>query len=595
MRALLHDDEVERLRQIFAAIDGGQLEDAWAALDAWGDEAPYPVQVVRFALHNEGAALRALTRTDDRVALRLAVDLAQRAGLEPEAQTLLRTMLREPDADLLRRAVRPRVKARAYASALPLLERLAASGSKHDQRALAECLAGLGDPRTSAAWSFDPASASALRSYVRVGDWDALARSQEGRARLALYRGQALEAARLSEEPWVHAAASILQGRLADASPLLEHPSEDPEVLAWQGALLLRQGDVDAGRKRLDDAMAHAGRFHLPALLLRLLSEMEGDLALGEDFVAEEGPGLLGGEVREGLLELWGRDPIARAGTLAEVVLWLRRSVERLAGNYSPDATYLRDGELVRFRTQMSPREASRWALELIRVLTPEEVLAALDDASARYPKSSSPRVHRGELQLWLGNYTEAAQDFEAVLERHPGTRWAYIGLAAVRMLEGEVAESLRVHEEGVRVMGSAIGSIFIYRGEALLRAGRLREAAADFDEAVKQSPLRVSVWLNRALLAIERGEDAEADLAKFLSYAPVLISDAGGRHLFAGSRDGVREVLLHARTLMQGNRSSSCATYCVDGHLRLAVRPREGSYLLRRQELLEGVRRRLR
>ncbi len=608
----LRGEEAARLRRIVDAIDAGKLEQAWSDLDEWGHDAPLDALVARFAAHDEVGALAVLARRRDRLSRRVHVDLAQRLGLEPEAQRILDGLLAEgEDPDLLRRAALPRERARAWRSAVGLLRRLVAVDPSLDHRlAFARCLTRLGEGDAADAWVrlLPEAPAEAVAGLFEAGAFDRFDDAHRGaRARVALYRGELSEARRLGpDDALVLGAVEVLEGRGGERAlrRALDERPDDAEAWTWLGRALLARGEVDAGREALDRALALAGTFHFPALLLRLTSEMEQDLdslVRGEmpDRVANGGAGPIGAEVSAALVELWGRDPLADARDLPEVVRWLRRSVERLRGNLGPHATFVRDGALRRLRTRDSPREASRRALELVRVLPPAVAEAALDEVAARYPRSESPLVHRGELRLWLGRYEEAAGDFERALSIQPGTRWAYIGLGGARMLQGDLDEALRVQALGVRVMGSAIGSVFIYRGEALLRAGRLEEAARDLAEAERRAPTRLSAWIDRALLAHRRSDLAARDawLERLMAHAPALLGDAGGRHLWAGSRQDVPGVLERARAALRGNRSSSCQTYVApDGTLRLVGRPRlPQPRRVRRAELLAGVRRALR
>ncbi len=611
MRRLTPEDAA-RLAAIVADIDAGRLEDAWAAFDEWDKDAPLDALVARFAAHDEVGALGVLARRGDRVSRRVHVDLAQRLGLEPEAQRLLDALLAEgEDPDLLRRAALPRERARAWGSAVGLLRRLVAHVPSTAHRvALARCLTRLGQSAEAVdAWSrlLDEAPGPATEGLMEAGGFDTFGETHRAaRAKVALYRGQLDEARRLApDSALIVGAADLLEGRDGHVAlgRALEDAPKNAEVWTWWGRSLLQRGDVSAGRAALDRALSLAGTFHLPALLLRLTSEMEEDLAAlrrsgGLDRVAQGGARQIGAEVSAALGELWGRDPLATASSLPEVVTWLRRSLDRLQGNLGPHATFVRDGALVRFQTRESPREASRRALELIRVLPPEAVLAALDAVAERYPRSESPVVHRGELRLWLGHYDDAAADFERALSLQSGTRWAYIGLGAARMLQGDLDEALRVQRQGIAVMGSAIGSVFIYRGEALLRAGRLSEAERDLTEAERRAPTRLSAWIDLAILDHRRGDLASRDarVRRLMEHAPALIGDAGGRQLYAGSHRDLLGVLERARHALRGNRSSSCQTYfSPDGTLRLVGRPRlPRARRVRRDELLAGVRRAL-
>ena len=578
-------DEGE-LESLLTAGEAGRWETVWARLDGWED-APLEALIALFVFGDPAGSLNRLKeRAHERVAARVYVDLAQRVGLEPEAQRTLDHLLEEhADVDLLRRAVLARVRARAWESARPLARRLVElDDDPMHRRALAECLEGLGDDAAVDAWRALAPDPDALDALVRLGAFDAL------RALGEHARADRVEAL------WKGDPAAVDDALRSTSTP------DTAEAWTWRGEHLLREGRVDEGRDALDRALAIAGRFHLPALLLRLTSEMEADLERvreGARDPAADGSLQLASEVREALGEIWGRDRLAGVRSLDAVVEVLRESLARLGGNRTPDATWVHAGRLHRVQCRASPREASRRALELIRVLSVEQVEQALAAVVARYPESESPHVHWGELDLWLGRLDSARARFGRALAIQEGTRWAYIGLAGCAMLADDLDEALRIHRRGVRIMGSEIGSLFIYRGETHLRAGRLDEARADLVRAKELSPTRVSTWLDLALLHAYSG-DVEAmrrEVDALCEHAPVWIGDAGGRHLALGEdRNDPTEVvaiLERARDLARGNRSSSCQTYLSpDGTLRLVQRP-TAPLALRRDALIRGLRRR--
>ena len=97
------------------------------------------------------------------------------------------------------------------------------------------------------------------------------------------------------------------------------------------------------------------------------------------------------------------------------------------------------------------------------------------------------------------------------------------LAVAGVAMLRGAYDEALRVCAEGVRVMGDTSGpAVFIYRGEVLRRMGRLEEARADLELAVRRSPRCLSATINLALISDE-AKYAEVVFDR----APALMSDA--------------------------------------------------------------------
>jgi len=517
---------------------------------------------LRFALHDVGGALGDLRALGDPLATRLRVELARRAGFEHEALEAIDVLLPRADddaaAELHRLGAEMRLHARHWRAAWP---HLAALG---DAARLARAAVELGDPR-SLELARDAGDAALL---VELGAFEEAASVDPAWRRLLVR--------------WRVGPAT---GELAEARDAIE------------------RGDDERGRAICDRVLRETGRFHFPALLLRLLSEMRGDLReveagnAGREQTRDEGPLQLATEVRAALTAVWGEDRLAGSPPLDEVVRILEETLLRLGGNLGVVSTYVDDdGRLRRVPVRESPREASRWALELVRVAPPEQSLAALDEVRARHPRSESPHAHRGELLLWLGRYEEAEACFREALGIQKGTRWAWIGLGGAQMLRGELEEALATQQRGVAVMGGAIGSAFIYRGEALLRLGRHEEALRDLEAAEAAHPTRLSTWLDLALLHGERGDArAERYLRLLMQHAPMLLEDAGGWWLWGEGGDAM-PVLRRARDMLRGNRSSSCVTYFADGRLRTVPRPRlDAPVDLRRDLLRAGVVRRLR
>ena len=164
-------------------------------------------------------------------------------------------------------------------------------------------------------------------------------------------------------------------------------------------------------------------------------------------------------------------------------------------------------------------------------------------------------------------------------------TRWAYVGLAGVALLEHDPDAALAVSAAGVKTMNASTGpAVYMVRGEALLRLNRLDEAIADLEQAVALSPGRLAAHIALALARQAHGEPPEA-LAPvhraLLARAPGLCSDAAralGVPLWS-HRDRLPEparmqaVLEQALRMMQGNRSASLVTYrTAEGALRFVA-----------------------
>lgn len=369
-------------------------------------------------------------------------------------------------------------------------------------------------------------------------------------------------------------AGSYERARIDLDAALAKDPDEG-EALIWRGEIKLRAGDMKGALADIGRGVTASGGFVLAARLLRLIASIKiGDQPPHLTYSIYE-------DVFESLLELFPDERGAlESGEREEMLILFERALAALSGNRSATPTALlrtsqngRSGPaLVRLWAGAPPRHAARLALELIRAVPPAEALVELNAVIERHPASATPLCHRGELYLWLGEYKEARRDFERALDLERKTRWGYIGLGAVELCEGDPASALETLHRGVEEMGGTTGpSLFVYRGEAYRRLGKLDEALADLERSVAESPGRVGAWLNLALASAESGREARCGdvMERLVSQAPGLLSDAAadlGVDIFEGpglsARACERAVLERALEMMRGNRSSTCITY---------------------------------
>ena len=380
----------------------------------------------------------------------------------------------------------------------------------------------------------------------------------------------------------IGAAVDVLNGVPNIALPLLDailrDDPHDGEAYLWRAEALLRLG-------RKEEACTDADRscdngFSFAARLVRLLAAMEPRTKVSRA-VLEEFAGKI-------ILVFPDAAAILARGRTDDVAALLERVLAAMAGNRTPLATFVRgDGTLGRLPRSTSVRAASRRAMELIKIASPQETLRHLDELVARYPDSSMPLVHRGELHLWLGRYTDARADLEAAIAVHRQTRWAWYGLACLDLLAGHAEASLAMCAKGIRVMGNTEGAVaFSYRGEAYRLLSRLDEAREQLMRACALHPSRLSAWINLALVHGAAGDRAaQREILRDLRRrAPALLSDAAralGDDVFcvtilAGPTASgpdvaiIDQLLQQSLAMMRGNRSSSCVTYFTkDGDLR--------------------------
>ncbi|MFK8003488.1 MAG: hypothetical protein AB8H86_28210 [Polyangiales bacterium] len=566
-RRALSFAEEGKLTQGYAVVERHLVEGGRIALEL----APLLV-----ALRRTRQALEMLDAESSPIAARLAAELCFRAGLETEGITRLQAMgPLDPERSAKVAAARMRARdyenlaSQAHVRRSMRLRALMGLGKHEEARQLAE-----NEEERALTGHFTEPQHSLRSGRLTQGVTPAEKMAQ------AFDAGDST-AMRAAVEAW----------RSGELLPL-----EEAEVFVWEAEIAIVDANTGEAYRCLDAALAKAGRVHLPALLRRLSLEMRGDLervAAGEvrrEQTTEGGALHLASEIREALQQMWGRDRFAGAD-LKEVVRILDESVERLGFHRSPNTTFTTSsGYEALFAA--SPREDSRRQLERIRVLDASTVRQGLRGLRARWPKSESPLVHEGELELWLGRYENACGLFRETLERAHGTRWAYIGLGGAQMLMGTLQEALETQDEGVRVLGSEVGSLFIYRGEARRRCGHTG-ALADLLRSHAAHPARIGAWLNLALLGHERAQPVE----RLVQFTPLLVEGVLGPDGFedlAWSDEHLNAIL----TALHGNRSSSCITFQPPGASGLQTVPRPrltepGAYEQRRRWLLRGLSRR--
>jgi tetratricopeptide (TPR) repeat protein len=340
----------------------------------------------------------------------------------------------------------------------------------------------------------------------------------------------------------------------------------------WLTEAYLRLGRYAEAHKQLHHGTMNAGGFLFVAWLLRFLIVAYEEVKVLPEVLPPNRTEEFDAVIRE-LCPAAAEKALASMNT-QEVVEAVEAAVAALRGNRSIYATHVVDGELTRLHARTGCRHESRWALQLLRVAPGEECLAYYEDILAKYPGSSLPVCHRGELHLWLGNFEQAKADLDTAIATVEGTRWAYMGLSTLDLINGDYEACLDVNAHGVKVMHNTEGpAIYVYRGEAKRKLGRIDEAIEELAKSVEWHPARASGTINLALCYAAKG-----DMAKFEGLwrrlldeqASGLLSDAAhelgvtivGDPGWEPELDVKLATLEHALKMMGGNRSSGLLTY---------------------------------
>jgi tetratricopeptide (TPR) repeat protein len=186
---------------------------------------------------------------------------------------------------------------------------------------------------------------------------------------------------------------------------------------------------------------------------------------------------------------------------------------------------------------------------------------ALYDELAPRVDNHPLYRIYDGELELWMGAYEQAERIFREILDRDDRVRWAWIGLGASVMLQGDLQQAHKIWERGLSRTHPVPGpTLYVYRGECYRRQGELELARNELETALRQKPQRLSARINLALL--DRDPDALAGVERdCAAFAPLLMAE------LQGSPAERLEQVLEA---MRGNRSSSewNMSYHLWGHL---------------------------
>ncbi|MDX2166786.1 MAG: tetratricopeptide repeat protein [Deltaproteobacteria bacterium] len=384
------------------------------------------------------------------------------------------------------------------------------------------------------------------------------------RARVALWRKQPAAAraalAGLPDSPEVRcltAVAAVLDGDLETAEPLLRgllDGATSAEAWSWLSTVLRKQGRFDEAVRAADSASIASTAFNLIARLERELSiacqrsagaPVQSRWRLQRLFrsVTPRGGGhrTIGDLEHAALLYPLGLEP-------NEAVFVLDQVIDRFAGNRSANLTTTDGEQLTTYHVPIDPRFLGARIQRVLWTRGPEAVRRLYRDLEPTVNSDPLFLIYAGEVELWLGEYDRAASIFDRALASDRSTKWAWIGLGASAMLQGDLAGAQRTWEEGLRINRVAGPTLFVYRGECYRRQGDRARAREDLDVALREKPHRLSARINLALLTGESDalQRVEADCRRLM---PVLMATLSG-----GPAQKLEQVLV----AMRGNRSSS-------------------------------------
>jgi tetratricopeptide (TPR) repeat protein len=464
-----------------------------------------------------------------------------------------------------------------------------AGGDSRELQALRiEVELALGDPAPLiAAWvrahRDETALEAAVRWWVRCGRVEEAARlvdQAEGltlwRAQLALWRNRPdvarLILATLAPDPEVRcleAIVFVLEGNLEQGEARLRELVDTgvrAEAWTWLATVLRKQRRYAEAVQAADAASSASPGFNLVARLERELASDHGRMSRGPLRWLRRlmgAPFGLSGPFRlRRIKELENAAALYPLGVdPGDSIAVLEAALERFAGNHTIHLSTTEGGVLRSYPLPENHRQLGSTVQLVLWTRGAEAARALYDELAPRVDNHPLYRIYHGELELWMGAYENAERIFRDVLDRDNRVRWAWIGLGASVMFQGDLREAQKIWKQGLsRTHGEPGPTLYVYRGECYRRQGKVRLARKELETGLRQKPQRLSARINLALLdrdpvALER---AERDCAAF---APLLMSE------LKGSPAERLEQVLEA---MRGNRSSSewHVSYHLWGHV---------------------------
>jgi mitochondrial import receptor subunit TOM70 len=170
---------------------------------------------------------------------------------------------------------------------------------------------------------------------------------------------------------------------------------------------------------------------------------------------------------------------------------------------------------------------------------------AAADDfeqATAQNKDDPDIFYHRAQLHFILGEFSEAAKDYQKSIDLDPSFIFSHIQLGVTQYKMGSVASSMATFRRTIKKFDK-IPDVYNYYGELLLDQQKYQEAIEKFETAVemekqnKASSMNVLPLINKALALFQWKQDSqEAE-----NLCQKALSSKSSSHLFPPSERYVR------------------------------------------------------
>jgi Flp pilus assembly protein TadD len=174
---------------------------------------------------------------------------------------------------------------------------------------------------------------------------------------------------------------------------------------------------------------------------------------------------------------------------------------------------------------RLEPANEEHWlnlTRELMEASRYAEAITASQEGIAANPKSYALHLRLGAAQLAAGHYKESEGAFRELVDAHDPMPTSYVGLAQVLLREGRAEEAAAVVTTAEQYVGKNFLLLY-FQGLAFDRAGKRREAANAFREALRLNPEsgEAHLGLGKSELSTGQTNEAIAELKEALRLSP--------------------------------------------------------------------------
>jgi tetratricopeptide (TPR) repeat protein len=153
-----------------------------------------------------------------------------------------------------------------------------------------------------------------------------------------------------------------------------------------------------------------------------------------------------------------------------------------------------------------------------------DEAIVKFNEVIAQIEKCGECHVNIGAIHAKNKRYAEAETSFKKAIEYNPGLVDAYTGLANIYNAQKRFDEAAQMSAEATKAGGGGGSASTVFNQAVILwNSGKIAEAKAQFEEAIKLDPTfaEAHYWLAMALVNEGKLPDAVKSFEKYLELAP--------------------------------------------------------------------------